>query len=81
MWAQGETHDEDTFAPDDYGRLLWPWHLPHARYLVLQGREAHGETNLACDRQSRDRLRRRQHANLPSAYFPSFYRRGLHFLR
>jgi hypothetical protein len=41
----------------------------------------HGETNLACDRRSRDRLGRRPHANLPSAYVLSFCRRDLHLLR
>jgi hypothetical protein len=39
-----ETHDEDTFAPDDYGWLLSPRHLPHTRDLVLQGREARAQS-------------------------------------
>jgi hypothetical protein len=81
-----ETHHEDAFATDDYGRLLWPWHLPHTRDLVLQGREAHGhgtrsrETRLACDRRVRDRLR--PWRSLPTCFRHTVpRRRGLHFKR
>ena len=34
--------NEDAFALDVCGRLLWPCHMPHTRDLALQGREAQG---------------------------------------
>jgi hypothetical protein len=83
-----ETYHDDAFALDDYGRLLWAWHLPHRRHLALQRREAHGhgarsrETRLACDRGFFDGLRPRR--GMRTCFRPTIPRSadgGLHFSR